>query len=264
MKRIIVIFALFTIGVSMSGCGSVDESAFSSQSNNYSNNINADDKSYDSTVEIDTDYKIAEVPEIPDELKGKNIICNQTEPDYDQIMNLENICNEYIDTLITVKINSYDYTWLKNTSGGGSSWTIIDATVTDSMNSKLDIGTNLRIYTYGGYVSMREKLSDILYKTGGKYGDGIDMTEDEIDNTVYYDIVDGGKLPIINQEYAVCLKKARDIMVNGDYELIGGVNGILLKTNGDYLYMSSEYDDVGNPVIEKYSRDDLLKLFPNK
>lgn len=227
MKKIIASFVLFTIGASMSGCGSIDESSFSPQSDNYSNNIDINDKSYDATVEIDTDYKIAEVLEIPKDLREKNIIYNQTELDYDQIMNLENICNEYIDTLITVKINSYDYTWLKNASGGGSSWTIIDVTVTDSMNSKLAVGSNLKIYIYGGYTGMREKLSDILYKTGGKYGDGIDMTEDEIDNTVYYEMVDGGKLPIINQEYAVCLKEARDIMVNGDYELIGGVNGIL-------------------------------------
>ena len=253
LSAIILLSAVF-----LNGCGAMEEVSVVPQTDVVSETIISE-----SVSPSTENYKFTVVPDVPEKYKGKNILRNEAELEYDRILNLDNIMDYNDVFLLTAKVVDINYICLSKSGAGGSPWTVIDVVVTDNLNSNLKIGTNLKICTYGGYISLRENLSDVLYMTGDKYESDTNITEEEIDNSVYYEVVNNGELPIINQEYAFCLKKTETINSIGDYELIGGIYGILLKNNDTYIYRSSEMDKYGENMIENFTRNDLLDKYCN-
>ena len=137
----------------------------------------------------------------------------------------------------------------------------MNSSVVGNIKGYIIPGTELNIYVCGGYISMRDKLGDILYSKGGKYGDNSQLTEGEINDTVFYEVINDGKLPVIGQEYVFCLAEANSFMKDGDYELVGGINGMLLKDNNTYLYNIPASEECPEEKSIVFSYDDLVKLF---
>ena len=171
---------------------------------------------------------------LTDELRGKNII--DMTPIYEFAYDysvLDNITAN-ADNIIIGRVNGISYKALTYESGG-TPYTQIDVTVSEDAAGKLQSGEKVSIYMLGGYISMRDRTGDTLYKTGGKYGDGISMTEEEIDNTYYHEIIDSGEVPIAGNEYAFFVTNNED----GTYSAPGHEYGILYKYDKVYVRRDS-------------------------
>ena len=123
----------------------------------------------------------------------------------------------------------------------------------------MELGDEAELMILGGYVSLRDKAGEIIYQTGGKYGEGNTMTDEEIDNTYYHEIVYSGDLPVIGKELA--------FFVNGvDYgiNVIGGEYGVLSKVGDSFCqrvdgeYKRFSYDEIMELMKEAAERRDSL------
>lgn len=203
-----------------------------------------------------SENKIFFKPSTPKEFQDKKIIEDYPLYEYETEMNLEGV-SKYTDNIITAKVNGFSYTSLGTSENGKNAWTIINVTVTKNLKGEIKSGENIDIYTLGGYISMRDKLGDILYAKGEKYGDGNKLSEEELDNTVYHQVVRNGELPIVGEEYAFYLAKGNSLMSENSYMLVGEENGILLKVDNKFLYrLIGENDEIN---IQEYSYDDLIR-----
>lgn len=214
---------------------------------------------------------ITYIPETPEEFKGKNVIETYSELCYDITMNINDISGTS-DGLLTAKVNGFSYTALGDSEYGKMPWTIIHATVLENVSGNInaEAGEDIDIYTFGGYISMRDSLGDILYQTGGKYGDESNKpSEEEIDNTIYHENFDSSELPIIGQEYAFYITTRED----GIYELTCGQYGALLKCDDTFIRKAVNYgeceeqaeintlnNDNNDVKIEAYSLEELNGL----
>jgi len=197
------------------------------------------------------DYKISADPGVPEEFKGKKIIENYPLIEYaDDFTKLDAVAKR-ADRLITAKVSGFSYTWRGSPETGGTAWTVIHVAVTEDLTGDIKSGETLDIYTMGGYISMRDKLGDILKSTGGKYGDK-PLSDEEIDGTVYREIIGSG-LPVIGGEYAFYLEKD----AAGAYEFIDG--GYLLK-RGDLFVREVHSKDGSGDAVETYSAETLKQL----
>jgi len=177
---------------------------------------------------------IFKAPTLPDELKGKHI--REYEPIYEYAFDFEKIENdaEQAENLIIGTVDSISYK-TEVFHHGGTPYTQIDVTVTGDIAGKVSEGDKVSIITGGGYISMRELSGENLYKTGGKYGDGINMTEEEIDNEYYHEKVFSGEVPIIGSEYAFFVSEVE----NGLYNSVGQEFGMLYKCENVYIQRNS-------------------------
>ncbi|SHM60596.1 hypothetical protein [Ruminococcus flavefaciens] len=207
---------------------------------------------------ISVPEKIFEAPTLPDELKGKHI--REYEPICEYVFDLEKIENDaaHADNLIIGTVDSISYK-TELFEHGGTPYTQIDVTVTDDIAGKVSVGDKVSIATGGGYISLREMRGDDLYNTGGKYGDGINMTEEEIDNEYYHEIVFSGEVPIIGKEYAFFVSEGK----NGLYSSVGNEFGMLYKCGKVYIQRNSngyslfELDDIKAMMKNKLEADTL-------
>ena len=124
------------------------------------------------------------------------------------------------------------YSFRENqTSSSYTGETVLRITVTGDAMNELEPGTQTELVLPGGYSSMRQHYGDTLYAEGGKFGDGIDMTEEEIDNTYYRYIFDNGEVPIVGKEYAFF------VYDNGSgYGITGNNDSMLYKYDGVYIH----------------------------
>lgn len=211
---------------------------------------------------------ITYLPETPEEFKDKNVKEFYSQLCYNITMNMNDIA-ESSDGLLVVKVNDFSYTALGDSEYGKTPWTIIHVTVLENVSGNIDAeaGEEIDIYTFGGYISMRDSLGDILYQTGGKYGDESNKpSEEEIDNTIYHENTDSSELPIIGQEYAFYITTRED----GIYELTCGQYGALLKCDDIFIRKAvndneceeqAEINTLNNDVkIEAYSLEELNGL----
>lgn len=184
---------------------------------------------------LDLPDHIFETPEIPEELKGKNIIDHY--PMYEWGFDYKLIENdfEYSDNILfgTVDRISYPATGY---GGGSSAYTQIEITVSGDINGNAASGEKATVYITGGYISMRSSYGDNLYKTGGKYGNGVNMTEEEIDNIYFREIVDSTELPIVGKEYAFLVKTSG----SGNYSNVGQLYGILYNCENVYVHRNTK------------------------
>lgn len=175
--------------------------------------------------------KIFEASDTPTELSDKDIIENH--PLYDYAFDFQDIKKDAVnsDNIIIGKVNSISFE-----PRGGTAYTQISITVSEDISGSLANGEQVKVELVGGYISLREATGDTLYKTGGKYGDGINMTEEEINNTYYHEIVESGELPIIGKEYA--------FFVHGkgveSYNNVGLEYGILYKCDNLYIQRNDQ------------------------
>lgn len=174
--------------------------------------------------------KMFEAPAVPDEYKGMNII--EYEPLYEYAYDFSDIAKDVAnsDNIIIGTVDSISYK-----PRGGVAYTQINITVSEDVAGSLSAGEQVSVELAGGYISMRESYGDMLYQTGGKYGEGIDMTEEEIDNTCHYEKVLSGDLPLIGKEYAFLVAEKGE----ESYNIVGQEYGILYKC--DNLYISRDY-----------------------
>lgn len=174
--------------------------------------------------------KMFEAPVVPEEYKGMNII--EYEPLYEYAYDFSDIAKDVAnsDNIIIGKVDSISYK-----PRGGTAYTQINITVSEDAAGSLSAGEQVSVELAGGYISMRESYGDMLYQTGGKYGEGIDMTEEEIDNTCYYEKVLSGDLPLIGKEYAFLVAGKGE----ESYNIVGQEYGIFYKC--DNLYISRDY-----------------------
>jgi hypothetical protein len=219
MKKKLLLTAVISIlGICFSSCGDIGIPMTTLEETTTSiNNTN--------------DYEITANLGVPKEFQGKKILDHYPQLDYETEMNIQGI-SKYTNQIITGKINEISYTSIGESQNVKTAWTIINVTVNENLYGNIKPGENINIYTCGGYISMRDKLGDLLYAKGGKYGEGNKLSEEEIDNTVYHEIINSGELPIIGQEYAFYLANGNKYMNDNSYIVIGGENGQLQSMCG--------------------------------
>ncbi|WP_141630227.1 hypothetical protein [Ruminococcus flavefaciens] len=170
--------------------------------------------------------KIFTAPELPAELKGKKIM--DLQPEYCYAFNIEELENnaENSDNIIFGKVGGITYE-----SKGGTAYTRIALLAAGDVRGQVSEGEKVIVDLVGGYISYKDKAGELLNMTGGKYGDGTNMTEEEMENTYYHEIVESGEVPIIGKEYAFFVgAKGKD-----SYEVIGLEYGILYKHGSSYI-----------------------------
>lgn len=248
MKKKLLLTAVISIlGICFSSCGDIGIPMTTLEETTTSiNNTN--------------DYEITANFGVPKEFQGKKILDHYPQLDYETEMNIQGI-SKYTNQIITGKINEISYTSIGESQNVKTAWTIINVTVNENLYGNIKPGENINIYTCGGYISMRDKLGDLLYAKGGKYGEGNKLSEEEIDNTVYHEIINSGELPIIGQEYAFYLANGNKYMNDNSYIVIGGENGQLLKFNDKFIrkYIITSDNNIKKETIEEYLHDDLVK-----
>ncbi len=179
---------------------------------------------------------LLETPEIPAELEGKSII--DTGAEYDYAFDITDIRKdaENSDDIIIGRVDGISYRAVGTYENGCHAETVLKVTVISDTRGICAEGSTVGITTPGGYISMRDMLGEKLTQTGGKYGNGNTMTDEEIDNTWYHDIVGSGELPVIGQEYAFLV-----VVTNGkDYPVIGNEYGMLYKYDDCLIQRTSE------------------------
>lgn len=180
---------------------------------------------------------------LPEKFKGYTVLPMSSQNDYAFLPTMDNIVaySEY-SVIGTVKGTEY-------VSLGTHAWTALTVSVEETLSGNIMSGTDIKVYTYGGYIPLREKLG------GSVDAHGINMTDEEIDNTVVYEYADETELPKIGAKYVFYLVDGNDNMENGSYEGLFGKYG-RLEVSGD----STEFTRKNSSgQTEKYKRDDLLK-----
>lgn len=176
--------------------------------------------------------KLLEPMPVPAELEGRNIIDldYSATADYSYDINSLPELGRHSCNVITGTVEGYSFRE-NQTSSSYTGETVLKITVTGDAMNELEPGTQTELVLPGGYRSMRQHYGDTLYAEGGKYGDGIDMTEEEIDNTYYRYIFDNGEVPIVGKEYAFF------VYDNGSgYGITGNNDSMLYKYDGVYIH----------------------------
>lgn len=144
-------------------------------------------------------------PDVPDELKGKNVI--EYKPIICYVANfsmLENVA-EYSDNIIIGRVDGISYRTVGERED--SAETILNITVSGDINGDASAGDNINIITRGGFYSKSS--------TG---------------NTWYREIVGSGELPIVGKEYAFFVSKGER-----GYHVTGSDQGMLYRADDTYV-----------------------------
>ena len=202
---------------------------------------------------------IFEQASVPSGLKGMNI--KESYPQYDYAYDIHDI-NEnakHADDLITGKVEEVSYgatAWVQEDGPSDATpFTKITVTVTGDTAGRYAPGDTVDIETAGGFVSLRGRMGDQLYMTGGKYGSGLAMTEEEIDNTYYHEIVESGEVPIVGKEYAFFV--ADDTL--GGLTSVGFEYGMLYKCDNIYIQRVVDSNS-GNRYFNFFDMNDLRAM----
>lgn len=186
------------------------------------------------------------IPE-PAECQGKKI--EEIHPYYDYMYDITNIQSiaDYSDNIVIGKVEEITY---KTQYGGEipTPITIFTITATEDINGEINAGERIEIEYPGGYISMRDSIKYILEMNDGKFAD---LTDEEIDNTYYREIIGNGELPIIGKEYAFFVGGEK-----GNYHAAGYEYGSLYKNDNIFIFS-------GDDGYVYYDLDDL-KAIMNK
>lgn len=192
------------------------------------------------------------IPE-PAECQGKNI--EDRHPFYDYMYDITDIQNiaDYSDNIVIGKVEEITYT--TQNAEIPTPITIFTITATEDINGEINAGEKIEIEYPGGYIPMRysnEHLLEIKDNISEKNDRKIaDMTDEEIDNTYYHEIIGNGEFPIIGKEYAFFVGGEK-----GNYYATGYEYGSLYKNDNIFIL---SYDD----GYAYYDLDDL-KAIMNK
>ena len=186
--------------------------------------------------------------DVPEALSGKNI--TDIEPLYEFAADFTDIGNiaYFSEYIIYGKVTDISYKAVGDERAGKHAVSVVKLESPICLYGDMEPGDEAELMILGGYVSYRDKAGEVIYQTGGKYGEGNTMTEEEIDNTYYHEIVYSGDLPVIGKELA--------FFVNGDdygINVIGGEYGVLSRS-GDRFWqrVDGEY--------KRFSYDEIMEL----
>ena len=229
----------------------------------------------ETTISVDSTAGIAETTEnttaaaepepflmaydVPEALSGKNI--NEIEPLYEFAADFSDISNiaDFSECIVYGKVTDISYKALGEEYSGKHAVSVVKLESPVCLYGDMELGDEAELMILGGYVSLRDKAGEIIYQTGGKYGEGSTMTDEEIDNTYYHEIVYSGDLPVIGMELA--------FFVNSDYygiTVIGGEYGVLSKVGDSFCqrvdgeYKRFSYDEIMELMKEAAERRDSL------
>lgn len=225
MKKLhlISIFCVLVMGVFV-GCGDKNSTA-----------VTSDVSSAVSDLDITADT-------LPERFKGYTVMPMSAQNDYAFLPTMDNII-EYSKYSVIGTVKGVDYVSL-----GTNAWTVSIVSVEETLSGDITAGTDIKVYTYGGYIPLREKLGDSIN------AHGVNMTDEEIDNTVVYEYADETELPKIGAKYVFYLVDGNDKMENGSYEGLFGKYG-RLGVSGD----STEFTRKNSSdQTEKYTRSELV------
>ena len=172
---------------------------------------------------------IFETPALPAELEGKYII--DTEPLYDYAFDMENIKNDaqHADDFIIGKVTD-----IRFTSSGGTAYTEINVDVSEDIAGEM-AGESITVVMLGGYVSMREVISQPGVALHASPDDS-ELKDYDVDNTYYHHIVGSAQVPIIGKEYAFFVGQISE----GRNWVVGEEYGILYKCDNLFIQRTSQ------------------------
>ena len=196
--------------------------------------------------------KLFEEPALPEELEGKYIIDNT--PLYDYAWDIEDVRKDaaYADNIIVGTVDSVSFK-----SHGGTAYTAIDIIVSEDAAGKVSAGEHLSLGILGGYVPMKEKMSDPGVQAHAS-PDGLELKDYDVDNTYYHETVGTGLVPIVGREYAFLTHSDE----NG-CSMVGEEYGILYKCGSLYISHTSmasinEFFDL-DELSSMLSKEDILR-----
>ncbi len=158
--------------------------------------------------------------ELPAEFQGKTVLRMSAEMDRLYAPTMDNIVS-HADGAIRGTVQGITYTSLGEASLGKNAWTVIRVKTEKTLAGDIPAGGTLDIYTFGGYIPLREKLGDSLEAHGSS------MTEEGLDNSVVYQYSDESALPEIGKTYIFYLVEPNEAMPQGSYERLCGSYGQL-------------------------------------
>lgn len=148
--------------------------------------------------------------ELPDEFRGKTII---KEVDYLDLAYFPTLDDTIPHAVAAVKATVEDVSY---TSIGNNAWTVIDATVNDVLLGAVAPSASLKIYAFGGYISMYE-----IAEAEGDRARYTDKTDEELKNTIIHQQADMEEPPLIGYQYVFFLGAPLAQMPEGSYEKLG-------------------------------------------
>jgi len=189
-------------------------------------------------------------PYEPEEMKDK--IIKTDEPIYEFDYNPSEIesIGELSDNIVIGRVDSISCPSRGLSEDGRSAVTQISVTVSSDTEGVFTEGDKVNLYMLGGYISLRESLGELLYKS-----------DEEKDNTFIHEIVWSGEVPFTGKEYAFYISE-----YNGEYSIPGGEYGILYKCDNTYIrrnYNSFEFydiDDLRSYLISREEAETLGKI----
>ncbi len=163
-------------------------------------------------------FSVFEVPQIPDNLKDKEII--EYQPLYDFADDFSKITNtvKYADNVLIGDVKDISYIWKNNGNAGCIALTELKIEVNSDFKKSIKQGTEIKLYLSGGFCPVTDS-------------NGV---EDE--NKYYHEIVNCGVVPKKNLTYAFFVHENND-----NYSLVGEEYGILYKSD-DYYYQHVDDD----------------------
>lgn len=177
----------------------------------------------------DSELKMFEKPEIPEDLRDKEIQKAGGIYCYDVIPYEMSNITEQADRIVLGYVEDHYYTVEHNQNGSSTPMTHLTVKTVD--------GETTDLVLYGeGYISYRDDMWDIIGKTGDKYGDA--KSDKEIDKLYYfYGYYDGSdstreseELPVPGQLYAFMVSEYM-----GMDTICSDLCGILCKSGDDFV-----------------------------
>ncbi len=185
----------------------------------------------------DDELKMFETAKVPEELQGKEIRGYYAEVDYACDNSDIDFITGYSDAIITGYVKNIEFSTYDETFGYNQKSPVTVITV-ETSEGEIDL------IMYGGYISMRDHLGDMLGMTGGKFGEGSQLTDEEIDNIYYYHAPfpyagrsdeENRLLPVCGEYYAFFVKEDE-----GKFYITCDLCGILHQNGDDFVQMVSE------------------------
>lgn len=193
--------------------------------------------------------------ETPSIYRNKTVINDNSRLDLAYRPVLEEVI-PHASAIVQATVDNIEYI-----SIGANAWTAIDATVQDVLSGGLPGRSNITIYAYGGYISMK----DIAAAEHNRES-YTDMTDEELENTIIRQVADMQESPLIGQQYIFFLGAPTDDMPADAYEQLGWKFCQVLVGDDDTLfYLPYPAEDALSPAdtandIARITRNDLREL----
>ena len=120
----------------------------------------------------------------------------------------------------------------------GHAWTIVEFKPEQVLKGSMQPGEAVEIYTLGGYIALEDMID--YYQDGFRYED---MTEEEIQNTVVHEVVDGEESPPeAGGRYLFYLAETRanSPLPDGAYERVRGTASQFMADGDSFTRLPGE------------------------